>query len=107
MSYVRFGTKRTSLAGRLMSFDRGAALMGYGVDFTAMFRHATVFVDKILKGADPADIPIEPPTRTAAASARSCRWRGAVLDTRIALPSGVRGDYGRNCAAEPSATTNV
>ena len=38
-------------------------MVGYGVDFTAMFRRSAVFVDKILKGANPADIPIEQPTR--------------------------------------------
>ena len=43
--------------------SRGTALVGYGVDFTAMFRHAAVFVDRILKGANPAEIPIEQPTQ--------------------------------------------
>jgi putative ABC transport system substrate-binding protein len=34
-------------------------LIGYGVDFLQMYRHAAVFVDKILRGTKPADIPVE------------------------------------------------
>ena len=38
---------------------RAGGMMGYGVDFVATFRHAVFFVDRILKGANPADLPIE------------------------------------------------
>jgi putative ABC transport system substrate-binding protein len=34
-------------------------LIGYGVDFLELYRHAAVFVDKILRGTKPADIPVE------------------------------------------------
>ena len=37
--------------------------MSYGADQRAIFRRSTVYVDKILKGARPADIPVEQPAR--------------------------------------------
>ena len=37
--------------------------MSYGPNFSALFRRAAEYVDKILRGAKPADIPVEQPTK--------------------------------------------
>jgi putative ABC transport system substrate-binding protein len=44
-------------------FARAGGLVSYGPDFAELFRNAAQFIDKILKGAKPADLPVEQATK--------------------------------------------
>jgi putative ABC transport system substrate-binding protein len=59
---AELAVKRRLPSISFIEYAEAGGLFGYGVNFLALYRRAPVFVDKILRGAKPADIPIERPT---------------------------------------------
>jgi putative ABC transport system substrate-binding protein len=55
--------QRLATITNLREFAAAGALMTYGVSFGEIHRRSAVYVDKIIKGASPAEIPVEQPTK--------------------------------------------
>ena len=57
------GQRRMSAMFFSKEFAEAGGLMSYGPSFPESYRRAATYVDKILKGAKPADLPVEQPTK--------------------------------------------
>ena len=65
---------------------QAGGLLSYGPNITALFGRAAEFVDRIAKGAKPADLPIEQPTKfELVVNLKAARAIGIELPTGILL----------------------
>lgn len=61
---IEFGaTNRLPVMGGRRSFVEAGAFISYAANYEDLYRRTAAYVDKILKGAKPADLPVEQPTR--------------------------------------------
>jgi putative ABC transport system substrate-binding protein len=55
--------KMPTMGADLQTFAKEGGLVSYGPNFTDFFRRAASYVDRILRGANPADLPVQVPTK--------------------------------------------
>ena len=62
MQRRELGVRMPTMHG-FREFVEAGGLVSYGPNFPDLFRHAAEYVDKILRGAKPGDLPVEQPTK--------------------------------------------
>ena len=66
-------------------FVRVGGLISYGVDYRANWHRAAVYVDKMLKGANSATLPVEPPQLELVINFKTTRKLGVTIPPEILL----------------------
>jgi ABC-type uncharacterized transport system substrate-binding protein len=66
-------------------FVTSGGLMSYGIDYTASWRRAAVYLQKILKGANPATLPVEPPQLELVINLKTAEKIGVKIPPEILL----------------------
>ena len=79
-------TNRLPTMSSFREFVEAGGLMSYGPDFPDLFRRAADYVDRILRGSKPAEIPVEQPTKfDLVLNVRTANALGVVIPTSMQL----------------------
>ncbi|HEY7252550.1 MAG TPA: ABC transporter substrate binding protein [Methylomirabilota bacterium] len=77
-------SNRLPMMAPAREYAEAGALMSYGTDYPDLFRRAAGYVDRILRGAKPAEMPIEQPTKfELVLNLRTGRALGLKIPTQI------------------------
>jgi len=83
-----FAAQRQLPSAGLPAFAEAGGQIGYGVNPIGLVRRAAYFVDKILKGAKPADLPVEQPTKfQLVINMKTAKRLGLTIPQTLLLPA--------------------
>ena len=83
---------RLPAASQFREFAEAGGLLSYGPNLPDLFRRAAIYVDKILKGVKPADLPVEQPDEVRAGHQPQDREGPRAHNSAVAPAAGGSGD---------------